>query len=131
IQFEVHPFCFSRGGANLWEPAPPYDVVPYSLASNGVESVSLLPGVSEDELCAFLQAVVLGPQHGEEDVAAALWEAGLEHIQCKVRDDLADANARARVKFFDETDEVEAELKVELAEVVELMAQIAGPSLDR
>ncbi len=133
IHFFVHPFCFSEGARTVWEPGPPNDQVPYSMASSGVEEVRILPGVTEDEVRAFLQAIVIDPQLGllEGDVGAALWEAGLDHIVATVRDDMADADAREQIRFFAESEEVAADVKEELAKVVTMMAQTANPNLAR
>ena len=133
IHFFVHPFCFSEGARTVWEPGPPNDQVPYAMASSGVEEVRILPGVSEHEVQAFLQAIVIDPQLGllEGDVGAALWEAGLDHIVATVRDDMADADAREQIRFFAESEEVATDVKEELAKVVTMMAQTANPSLAR
>jgi len=133
IHFFVHPFCFSEGAKTVWEPGPPNDQVPYSMASSGVEEVRILPGVTEEEVRAFLQAIVIDPQLGmlEGDIGAALWEAGLDHIVATVRDDMADADAREQIRFFAESEEVAADVKEELAKVVTMMAQTANPNLAR
>jgi serine/threonine protein kinase len=132
VKWEVHPFCFTRGPITLWEPGAPLDRVTYNLAATGVEEVHIKPGVSEDEIAGFLHAVLLDSHaEGEEgDIGAELWEAGFENILCRVRDDLADADARAQLKFFNETDGVEQDLRDELAEVVEMMATTARPMLE-
>jgi serine/threonine protein kinase len=133
IHFFVHPFCFSEGTKTVWEPGPPNDQVPYAMASSGVEEVRILPGVSEEEVRAFLQAIVVDPQLGlmDGDIGAALWEAGMDHIVATVRDDMADADAREQIRFFAESEEVAADVKEELAKVVTMMAQTANPNLRR
>lgn len=133
IHFYVHPFCFSEGNKTVWEPGPPNDQVPYSMASSGVEEVRILPGVTEEEVRSFLQAIVVDPQLGllEGDIGAALWEAGMDHIVATVRDDMADADAREQIRFFAESEEVAADVKEELAKVVTMMAQTANPNLRR
>jgi serine/threonine protein kinase len=131
--FYVHPFCFSEGGKTIWEPGPPNDQVPYAMASSGVEEVRIMPGVTEEEVRLFLQAVVIDPQLGmlDGDIGAALWEAGLDHIIATVRDDMADADARDQMRFFAESQEVVEDVKDELAKVVTMMAQTANPNLAR
>jgi serine/threonine protein kinase len=133
VRWDVHPFCFTREGATVWEPGPPLDQLPYNLASAGVEKVHIRPGVTEEELRAFLRAVVVEPQlQGDDgDIGADLWEAGLLNIVCSIRDDFAANDARAQIRFFDEADELEAELREELAELTEMLAATANPVLDR
>ena len=133
LRFEVHPFCFSDAGTTLWEPGPPHDQVPYAMASSGVEEVHINAGVTEAEVHAFLKATVIDPQLGltEGDVGAALWEAGLDHITCQVREDMTDADAREQIRFFSESEEIEADIQEELARLVTMMAQTGAPSLLR
>ncbi len=133
VHWQVHPFCFTQGKATVWEPGPPLDQVPYSLASTGVDEVRIQAGVTADEIRTFLQAVVIDPQLGTEDtdIGAALWEAGFDHIMCKVRDDLTDADAREQIRFFAETEEVENEMSEELSEVVAMISTTARPELSR
>ncbi|MBW2453141.1 MAG: protein kinase [Deltaproteobacteria bacterium] len=133
VHWLVHPFCFTHGKATVWEPGPPLDQVPYSLASTGVDEVRVQEGVTEDEIRTFLRAVVIDPQLGteENDIGAALWEAGFDHIICKVRDDLTDADAREQIRFFAETAEVENEMSEELSEVVAMISTTARPELSR
>jgi hypothetical protein len=132
--WSVHPFCFSTDTTTVWEPGAPYDAVPYNLASSGVEEIKITAGVTEQEVKRFLKSVVIDPQLGMTeggDIGAALWEAGFEHILCRVRDDVVDADAREQIRFFADTEEVEAEVKKELARIVMMMAHTPKPALGR
>lgn len=133
IHFQVHPFCFSDGPTTVWEPGPPNDQVPYGLASSGVEDIRIQKGVSIEEVRELLQITIIDPQLGltEGDIGAAMWEAGFTHITCKVRDDLTDADAREQIRFFTESEEVEADVREDLAKVVQMMAQTARPNVRR
>ncbi len=133
LTFQVHPFCFSDGPTTVWEPGPPNDQVPYGLASSGVEEIRILKGVQKEEVRELLRITVIDPQLGltEGDIGAALWEAGFTHILCTVRDDLTDADAREQIRFFTESEEVEADVREDLAKVVQMMAATARPSLLR
>lgn len=118
VRWEVHPFCFTHDKAVAWEPAAPWDIVPYNLASSGLDEVQLMPGLTEPELRAFLQAMLLDPSSDEDhDIAAALWEARFLYIRCKIRDDVAEADAAEQMRFFTETDDLEQMAREDLAEV--------------
>jgi eukaryotic-like serine/threonine-protein kinase len=134
LSWSVHPFCFSHDTTTVWEPGAPYDGIPYNLASSGVEEIRIKAGVTELEVRTFLKHVVIDPQIGLTeggDIGAALWEARFEHIFCKVRDDVVDADAREQIRFFADTAEVEDEVKRELARVVMMMAHTPKPALGR
>jgi serine/threonine protein kinase len=124
LSFEVHPFCFTHQGIAVWEPNAPNDLVPYRLASTGIEEVRVTPGVSEHEVRAFLEAAALDgrPSGAERDIGAELWEAGLQHITFKIREVLTDTDAREQVRFFSESDELEADVRAELADALEIFA---------
>ncbi len=118
VRWEVHPFCFTHDKALAWEPGAPWDIVPYNLASSGLEEVQLMPGLTEPELRAFLLAMLLDPSSDEDhDIAAALWEARFLYIRCKIRDDVAEADAAEQMRFFTETDDLEQMAREDLAEV--------------
>ncbi len=118
LRWEVHPFCFTHDKAIAWEPAAPWDIVPYNLASSGLDEVQLMPGLTEPELRSFLLAMMLDPSSDEDhDIAAALWEARFLYIRCKIRDDLAEADAAEQMRFFTETDDLEQMAREDLAEV--------------
>ena len=118
IRWQVHPFCFTYEHTTLWEPTPPFDVIPYNLASAGLEEVELLAGLTEDELTRFLMAVLLDPSKDEDhDIAAALWEARFLYVRCRIRDDLTEADATEQSRFFAEADDLEQLAKEDLAEV--------------
>src|SRR5690606_27979749 len=104
--------------AIAWEPAAPWDIVPYNLASSGLDEVQLMPGITEPELRSFLLAMLLDPSSDEDhDIAAALWEARFLYIRCKIRDDMAEADAAEQMRFFTETDDLEQMAREDLAEV--------------
>lgn len=117
MSFKVHPFCFTHGRATAWEPTPPTDIVPYNLSVAGLEEVVFVPGLEEDEMAAFLEAILLDPGQDEDsDIAAALWEARFKHIKCNLRDDLIEADAAEQLRFFNEADQLEEMAREDLAE---------------
>jgi len=130
VVFQVHPFCFSDGPTTLWEPGPPYDQIPYGMVSSGVESVTIKVGVTEDEVRAFIKAVVVDPQREltEGSIGAALWEADLKHIDCTIREDMAANDAREQMRFFSESEQLEASVIDQLAAA---MAQTGAVELNR
>ncbi len=116
--FTVHPFCFTQRNLTVWEPVKPNDSVPYNLCSAGVEEVRLMRGVTEEQLATLLHAMLLEPNDdNEDDIAAALWEARFTHIRCKVRDDMAEADAAEQERFFAEANDLEQMAREDLAEV--------------
>jgi serine/threonine protein kinase len=118
VRWQVHPFCFTHGRAVAWEPTPPFDLVPYNLASSGLEEVQIFAGITEEELTAFVRAMLLDPTSDtDHDIAAALWEARFMFIRCRIRDDLAEADAAEQMRFYTETDDLEAMAREDLAEV--------------
>jgi len=118
LYFTVHPFCFTQRNLTVWEPEKPNDAVPYNLCSAGVEEVRILRGVTEEQLATLLHAMLLEPGgDSDDDIASALWEARFTHIRCKVRDDMAEADAAEQERFFAEATEMEQLAREDLAEV--------------
>lgn len=117
LKLEVHPFCLTREGATVWEPAAPLDLVPYNLTLATVDTLVLLPGLTEEELSRLLESILLDPTRDEDsDIAAALWEASFQHIEFTLREEFVEADANQEVRFFKETADLEKMAREDLAE---------------
>jgi len=118
ISWAVHPFCFSVRGTTIWEPEPPADGIPYSLSAAGVEEITWLPGMTEQELRVFCSALMTGftAENEDIDIAEVLWEARLEHVRIELGDDIADGNDPRAERNLTETDDMEALAREDLAE---------------
>jgi predicted Ser/Thr protein kinase len=82
--FDVKPHSFTKRGAVLWEPLHPFDEIPYNLFASGFRRFSFLPGLTSDELRAWLELIRKDPYRDfspEDDMATAFWERGFEHIR--------------------------------------------------
>ena len=131
IELHVQPFCFSlvgHEGAKVvaWEPAPPGDLVPYTLSVAGLCEVKIGRGVSDAELRELLGAMMIDANRDAADVATALWEASLPHVQLRLEEELAEADARSLEEMFQQTADLELALQRDLTAVQKLAL-----SLDR
>lgn len=129
ISWAVHPFCFSVGGTTVWEPEPPADGIPYTLSAAGVEEITWLPGITEQELRVFCVALmsVLNPKNEDVDIAELLWEARIDHVRVELGDDIADGNDPRADRSLTETDDLEALAREDLAEAAAMaLATNAG-----
>jgi predicted Ser/Thr protein kinase len=82
--FDVKPHSFTKRGAVLWEPLHPFDEIPYNLFASGFRKFTFLPGVTAEELRAWLELVRKDPYRDfspEDDMATAFWERGFEHVR--------------------------------------------------
>jgi hypothetical protein len=85
--FDVKPHSFTKRGAVLWEPLHPFDEIPYNLFASGFRRFSFLPGLTSDELRAWLELIRKDPYRDfspEDDMATAFWEKQLEHVRYQV-----------------------------------------------
>jgi serine/threonine protein kinase len=106
----LRPYSFLHRGQTVWEPAPPADVVPYNLFAAGVRAVRLSPGITEDEVRSLCEVFLLDPAQDllpEDDIAAALWERRLEHVDFEAISVFAEGDAADREQFYEESDKVE------------------------
>ncbi len=83
----------SRGARShtttVWEPAPPFDSVPYNLFACGVRAIRIGRGLTFEELRRLLELLLLDPARDlppEDDLVSALWERALAHVSCEVVD---------------------------------------------
>ena len=72
LTWEVHPESFRHRGAVLWAPEPPLHQVPARLRQQGVEELTIRPGVTAQEIDA-LHDLLTGR-------ATSLLESGSSHI---------------------------------------------------
>ncbi len=106
----VEPHSFAHDANVVWEPFPPFDVIPYHLFAAGLRELHFHPGLSGEELHEFLVVLLLDPDRdpqGEDDSASILWEKQLPHLQIELVDALAEGDAEEREAFFNEADELE------------------------
>jgi serine/threonine protein kinase len=107
----IRPYSFMAFGHTLWEPASPFDAVPYNLFACGMRRLVVEPGITMEELRALLALMLLDPGTDlppEDDIAAAFWEKGLAHVRYEVVDAFAEGDATEREAFYASADELEA-----------------------
>lgn len=111
VYWGLLPYSFVHRTQTVWEPTPPFDVVPYNLFAAGIRSFHVSPGVTEDELRSFCEVLMLDPVRDltpEDDVAASLWERRLAHIKYDVINIFAEGDASSREAFYEEADQLES-----------------------
>ena len=111
VELAVRPYSLLALGHSAWEPAPPFDAVPYNLFAAGVRTLTVARGLTLDELRALLALLLIDPGRDlppEDDLVSAFWEKALEHVALEVVDTLAEGDASEREAFFGQADEVEA-----------------------
>ncbi len=136
VNVALEPYSFTCAGEAIWEPAPPFDVVPYNLFSAGVREMRISKGVTLDELRSFLAVLLMDPARDlppEDDLVAALWERAFTNISYEVADTFAEGDAAAREAFYDESDAVEkvAAVSAASAKADSLEARAMAVSTDR
>jgi eukaryotic-like serine/threonine-protein kinase len=118
MSFGLRPYSFTVGAAGVgaastvWEPAPPYDAIPYNLFAAGLRTLSVDPGITMGELRELLTLFMLDPGRDlppEDDIAAAFWERGLPHVRYESVDAFAEGDGAEREAFYSESDQVEAQ----------------------
>jgi hypothetical protein len=110
VDFTIRPYSMLMGGQTVWEPQPPFDAIPYNLFACGMRSMKMTRGLTLEELKDTLSLMLLDPGRDlppEDDIVAALWERGLEHVKYEVVDAFADGDAAEREAFYGESDELE------------------------
>ncbi|MEO6574117.1 MAG: protein kinase, partial [Polyangiaceae bacterium] len=106
----VRPYSFMTLGQTVWEPGPPFDSVPYNLFACGFRSLRIEPTITIEELRSTLTLMLLDPGRDlppEDDMAAAFWERGLQHVRYEVADVFAEGDATEREAFYSESDKIE------------------------
>ncbi len=119
VYWTLTPYAFTHRSQVVWEPTAPLDVVPYNLFAAGIRKVTLMPGVTEDEVRNFSEVMLIDPTADlapEDDVAAALWERRLEHVKYDAINVFAEGDAADREAFWTEADDVEAVAKAAATE---------------
>jgi hypothetical protein len=110
VELVVRPYSMLSFGHTAWEPAPPWDAIPYNLFACGMRALRIIPGITLDELRAMLGLMMLDPGRDlppEDDIITAFWEKALPHVEYDVVDAFAEGDAAAREAFYDESDKVE------------------------
>jgi len=110
IELGLRPYSMLSFGHTAWEPAAPWDAIPYNLFACGLRALRLVPGLTLDELRSFLEILMLDPGRDlppEDDLVTAFWEKALPHVEYEVADAFAEGDAAAREAFYDESDRVE------------------------
>ena len=115
VHWRVLPFCFMHDDVVAWEPPPPGDLVPYNLSVAGLREVSILPGVSEEELRDLFGAMMIDANSDPADVAATLWEAPFSRIECRLEEDLPGDESATLDDLAADTEDLQRELQRELA----------------
>ncbi|HTJ81027.1 MAG TPA: protein kinase [Polyangiaceae bacterium] len=110
VYWGLLPYSFVHRTVPVWEPAAPFDVVPYNLFAAGIRSFRVSPGVTEQEVRGLCEVLLIDPAKDltpEDDVASALWERRLEHIKYDVINVFAEGDAADREAFYEEADQLE------------------------
>ncbi len=113
LAWEVAPHSFSRGGATIWEPIHPFDQVPYNLFASGFRSMTLLPGITADELGELLDLMRKDPLRDfapEDDLATAFWERRFTHVEYQVVSSFIGNANNSAVDWEDDSEEDDLEL---------------------
>src|SRR5207253_1867833 len=105
LTFAIRPYSFATAttpAVEVWEPVAPFDVVPYALFESGLRLVRLVRGVTEPEVRALVELLLIDPERDlppEDDLATRLWELGLPHVEVEKIDGVAEGNAAQRASF--------------------------------
>jgi eukaryotic-like serine/threonine-protein kinase len=110
VSFTCRPYSLVHLGQTVWEPSAPLDVIPYNLFECGIRAMRLVAGLTLDEFQQTLKLWLVDPARElapEDDLAAALWDRGLVHVQYETAEAFAEGDAGDREVFYDEADELE------------------------
>ena len=68
------------------------DSIPFLLFRDGVRGLLFTPGLTADEIHAFVDVLAQAPDldRAEQDITTVLWERDLDHLECQVVDPLLD-----------------------------------------
>jgi hypothetical protein len=112
VSFTIRPYSLLSLGHNVWEPGAPFDVIPYNLFACGMRTLKLEAGISYEEYRELFVLLMLDPGRDlppEDDLAAAMWDRGLQHVRHETVDAFAEGDASERENFYSEADELEAQ----------------------
>ncbi len=132
--FTIRPYSMLASGQTAWEPGPPFDAIPYNLFACGIRAMRIKAGLTFEELKDLLSLMLKDPGRDlppEDDLAAALWERGLPHVEYDVVDAFADGDAAEREAFYNESDELERIAGEKAADASRLEAKAMAVSTDR
>ena len=138
VYWALQPYSFQHRRQTVWEPTPPFDVVPYNLFAAGIRSFRVKPGVDEAQLRALCEVFLVDPLKDltpEDDIGSALWERRLTHIQYDVINVFAEGDAADREAFYEEADQLEglassaSQEKANRAEAMAMNVQTDGTAL--
>jgi len=111
LYWGILPYSFTHRTQSVWEPQPPYDIVPYNLFAAGIRSFRIQPGVTEQEVKGFCEVLMIDPYKDltpEDDMVTALWERQLNAIRYDAINVFAEGDAADREAFYEEADQMEA-----------------------
>jgi serine/threonine protein kinase len=135
VNLQIRPYSFMTLGQTVWEPGAPFDAIPYNLFACGMRSLRIDAGVTLDEFRDLFQLLMLDPGRDlppEDDLAAALWEKGLDHVKYDLVDAFAEGDAAEREAFYGEADELEAQAEeAARSHVSNIEARAMNVSTDR
>ncbi len=109
LAWNVTPYSFVAGEHSLWEPAAPFDAIPYQLFSDGVRLLGIVPGLTEPEFMEFLRIITLDratEMAPEDDFVTLIWDAGFHHIAYQAIDTFAEGGQEERAIFERNVDRV-------------------------
>lgn len=139
-RFTLRPYSLMTAGQTVWEPATPFDAIPYNLFACGMRELRIEAGIDFEEMRDFLTMVLLDPGRDlppEDDLVAALWEKNLKHVAWACADAFAEGDAAEREAFYDEADRIEVLAKqaegdkVNLLEVKAMTLSTDGDALGK
>lgn len=110
VYWTLLPYSFTHRTQTVWEPLPPFDVVPYNLFAAGIRNFRVLPGVTEQEVKNLCEVLLIDPYKDltpEDDITTALWERQLAHIRYDAINVFAEGDAADREAFYEEADQLE------------------------
>ena len=114
VYWGLLPYSFAHRQQTVWEPTPPYDVVPYNLFAAGIRSFRVQPGVTDVELKGLCEVFMIDPLRDltpEDDLGTALWERQLTNIKYEAINVFAEGDAADREAFYEESDQLESVAK--------------------
>ena len=133
VRWTVRPYSFAHADQEVWEPAAPFDGIPYTLFESGIRAMHLTPGITELELRGLIGVVLLDPTRDlppEDDLGTMLWELGLTHVHAEAVDNFAEGDAAEREAFRAQSDPLE-QLAAQAAKAARAEARAMAVSTER
>ena len=110
VSWTLRPYSFMTLGQTVWEPAAPFDAIPYNLYACGIRVLRIEPGITFEELREVFTIFLLDPGRDlppEDDLAAARGERAIKHVKWETVDAFAEGDAAEREAFYGEADAIE------------------------